>query len=1384
MLVRNFLFLFLIATYIPISSVLAQGNPSWPKLERSYLNHFYKEDDSYSKKCFEELFFDQQGRLHLIPCGVDILLNAIGAFRFDGYTFQPVEVRSEDGEVLKLPWIVAIDQTGQILGTDGQKNLFLVDPNKQISRPVSLADTSLNNLEVLGLATTLEKTLVLGSTPDDKVRLFKLEGEELVEEKFFNFPDIGVRSIDYAISASSESIWISTYSLPFFRFDQQQKGLRVYEAQDFSEQPLIPKETNQLGKRFIPKFVHHPKGDTYLFASVFYENSLFQYDSVLDQFVGLKNKFPSDWLPTGIFQDEVGNVCFLFKDSEDAYQAVLETVKGEWFDFSSIVAGPESIKMLIGEDFRQQVFMITDGGLYAASVREKGAIQSTFKGLWVSAVVDLPDDRLLVNTVRNGWFTYDKITGAINPFQGPSCGINRPAFGKGMKQQVIPDNQGNLWFISQNHLVRYNPSTNECETLDCEKLGSLFALLKGSVVAFQDERHHLSFWDLNTQQKIVIQPGVQDTFEGFIRDLLVDQQDLLWVITNNGLWRIDFDQGESELLGPEQGFSDFRFTTILEDSSGRLWLGTYYGGLQVYDPTTGLLTIIDQGKGLSNNTVMSIVEDEDGDMWVGTEYGINLVSKEGEVLQSIHEEDGLNTEIFERFDPYKGRNGLLYFGTREGLNIIDTKILKNSLERDLDVQIYLTELRYFNKKMGTEVTQKKGLKELGRLEISPENPSINLKFGLSTYLETQNNRYAYLLEGKDEDWHYLGAQPELNISRLPPGKYRLLIKGADFRNNWTSEPIAIDIYARAFFYKQAWFYGLVALPFLTFGLIWARNKQQEAKRLEREVVKRTQKIREDKMLIEHQAEELRQLDTMKSHFFTNISHELRTPITLIKGPLENLIEKSGKTIGAASRNSLKLILNNASKLNKLVEELLELSRLEAKKAVLKETATPLDRFFSLLFGAYESGAIIKKINYQYKSDLKPVDHFMVDRKRLEKIVNNLLSNAIKFTPIGGWVQMYVYQEGDQIWVEVEDNGRGVPSEDLPFLFNRYFQTRRKEIATEGGTGIGLALAKELSELMHGNLNVVSEWGQGARFTLNFPAKPTEVKEETLADLSTVSDHTSIKEVVQESAIITQGAVSKPKILIVEDNVEMQTFLYSLLEDSYQCIIAGNGAEAWTWLTNNDQRIKGIELILSDVMMPEMDGYSLLEHLKEHKEWQNLPVVMLTARSAEEDKLLALRMGVDDYLLKPFSPTELKARLKNLIGNYQVRKQLALESNTTERVNLEFDQALTSANQTWLKEVENAARMALQIQVKLSTMLLAEKVFLSERQFARKLKKITGLTPNEYIQEAKLQKARQFLEHQVYSTVGEVAHACGYSSGSYLSKIYVERFGKKPSDYLE
>lgn len=1364
------------------TSGLAQSQDELPKLIPSYRNDFFQKDVAFSNTCFDNVFLDDSGRMWLNVCGLQRVVNSIGLYSFDGYIFRPLEFRKQDNSLVESINIKGRTLDGHFYGI-ADRQPYLLDPLSKSIETITYEDTTFKDLLPRGIQEINGVLYVIGEIGHGKVGLFGQQNERFTLRSSFDYRNGYWTTRGHSIVGDEEELWWIGGTLPLFRLDQKQNITEVFDVDDF----LGETPTTELSQSDIvsdpPKILKSTGGEVYLFLSKYYGSNFYRFECELRKFVPLNEFFPKAWTPINLVQDQSGNVCFLFLDENRTYRAILQNSQGQYYDYSAVVAGHQDIRNLVAQDFFKQVYLLGNDGLHSIGIKKSGAIEQVLSGEWISSMIFMPDHRLLVNTISNGWFQYDTLIQKVEPFIGPDCNLDGKAFGKGMKQQILSDDQGNFWFVSSNYLVKYNPKDNSCFAYQLNSFAQLFAFVRPDLIMIQFGPTKIELFNLNTKSVMPPEDWLPSDLVGFVRDIFVDSRGLVWVPTNKGLWKLDFDQKKSVLILPDAGFRDFRFTAIFEDPQGRLWLGTYFGGLHIYDPATGETTVIDQRNGLSNNSVMGIIDDDDGDVWVTTEYGITILSPEGDVLNNIFQEDGLTIDQFERFDPYKAENGNLFFGSHQGLNIIRPRELKEDLKNKNEVKIYLTEAIFFDKQVGKVTIHRDQLEKLGTLEISAENPGLYLKFGLSSYLEPFKNRYAYKLDRKGEDWAYLGTTPELNISRLPPGRYNILVRGADFRNNWTTEPLVIPIRAKQFFYKQTWFYLLAAAPFLLFGFVWIRNKQQESRRLEIKVAVQTQKIQEDKELIEQQAEGLRQLDKLKSNFFTNISHELRTPITLIKAPLENIIEKYGHQMEKTLVSSLQLVLTNAGKLSRLVEELLELSRLDAKKTTLKEKSTAFSSFCEQLFNAYAAAASLKKINYRFKSQLDDNLFFLVDRNRLEKVINNLLSNALKFTPEEGNITMEIDRSPDQLFIQVQDSGRGIPPEDLPHLFERYFQTRRDDISTAGGTGIGLALTKELTELMGGQVSVESEWGSGTTFRVSLPAKEATATKEKAVPVERGLD---LAPAIPASSFAKAGNTASeelPKILIVEDNPEMQLLIQSILMTEYDCLVTQDGLEAWTLLEKEDAKINEIELILSDIMMPRMDGYGLLAKLKAHDRWRNLPVVMLTARAAEDDKLQALRMGVDDYLMKPFSPQELKARLRNLIQNFNSRKAFH-KSNTDQpsKVDIEFE-VEASANDLWLQEIEQAAKEALDKGIKLTTNILAEKVFLSERQFARRLKSLTGLAPNAYIQEVKLQKARTLLENQVYMTINEVADASGYSSGSYLTKSFQERFGKKPSEYL-
>ena len=533
----------------------------------------------------------------------------------------------------------------------------------------------------------------------------------------------------------------------------------------------------------------------------------------------------------------------------------------------------------------------------------------------------------------------------------------------------------------------------------------------------------------------------------------------------------------------------------------------------------------------------------------------------------------------------------------------------------------------------------------------------------------------------------------------------------------------------------------------------------------------------DIILVVQDITRLRNLEQMRQDFVANISHELRTPISLISGPLSQLLKKG--TIDNADKSSLQKIYNNSKNLLNLVNEILDLSKLETDKLELDPQPTLIPQYFERLSAQFDSTAAIKSIDYQFISLLDEELTIIVDRGKMEKVINNLLSNAFKFTSKNGQIQMSLTRIEEELWVKVKDSGRGIPSEDIPYIFNRYYQSK-SNTTLEGGTGIGLALTKELTELMGGQIIVHSTVGNGTTFELKIPM---EVVSSAFRDINYQATVASSPVSVANS-IISQ---EKKTILVVEDNLSLQEFIHSILLPYYNVIVVNNGLEALQQLTTGTP-----QLILSDVMMPEMDGFTLLEKVKGHDQFCSIPFILLTARADIQDKLHGLRIGVDDYMIKPFDPEELLLRIKNLITNARSRnviepilmKEISGTSiegstpNVTEKESTE----VTNIDLRFLEKVEAIAKREVSNRF-FSIENMAGELYVSKRQLSRKIKKTTGLTPNKYLREVRLHQAKRILETKEIFTVSEVAIAVGFENPTYFARIFEERFGKNIKEYM-
>jgi signal transduction histidine kinase/DNA-binding response OmpR family regulator len=553
--------------------------------------------------------------------------------------------------------------------------------------------------------------------------------------------------------------------------------------------------------------------------------------------------------------------------------------------------------------------------------------------------------------------------------------------------------------------------------------------------------------------------------------------------------------------------------------------------------------------------------------------------------------------------------------------------------------------------------------------------------------------------------------------------------------------------------------------------------QKEAnEELENKVQQRTLKIEDDKKIIKEQAEKLVELDKIKTRFFANISHELRTPITLIKAPIQSIL----KNQELSERNDflLNTAAQNTDNLLSLVNEILDLTKLDNQKLVLIEEKVVFYTFIRQILSNFQSiaetQAIEMTLNYQTEKGLQ----ILLDKDKFRKILTNLLSNALKFTPPNGKIVIEVRDSGAKILMKVQDNGRGIPEADVPHIFERYFQSSQNNNA-EGGLGIGLALSKELIKLFEGEIWVESNTekeSQGSTFFVEFP------KKEVLNMLTTKNVLDIEKDIVRQTkiAIPNQNAFlnleTKKTILLVEDNKDLRDYLVFTLATQYNTLTAENGEQALEILAKGQIP----NLIISDLMMPVMDGYKFLEAVKNNEHWAGLPFIMLTARAAMQDKLKALRVGVDDYITKPFEEEELVVRIENLLTNYEERVsfiQTEHQNTDTKVPNL----SISSKDQKWLVDFENLILENLRSSL-FSIDYLAELLHISRTSLYKKVKTLTGLSPNQYVRVIRLKSAKDILESTNYKNIQEVAKRVGFQRTSHFTNLYKKEYGKSPSEY--
>ncbi|MEM9544373.1 MAG: ATP-binding protein [Bacteroidota bacterium] len=905
-------------------------------------------------------------------------------------------------------------------------------------------------------------------------------------------------------------------------------------------------------------------------------------------------------------------------------------------------------------------------------------------------------------------------------------------------------------------------------------------------------------------------PKINDTYakfsdwtnknkECYFSHFYEDESDTAWIASSEGIFSIDLKNGQKIKHYHRHGSGKLHLpydniNHIHRDSDTRFWLATAGAGVVIWSPDDGVIDRISIEDGLPNNTVYALYEDEFNHLWISTNNGIAAINKNTKQIRSYEENDGLSHSEFNRLSHYQDEDGYIYFGGLNGITAFHPKDFISDTTA-INPPLVVVEYQQFDHEEGRLVDQLAKLRKTNTITITPGNHLFQLEFSLLTYNRVTDVLYAYKIEGVDTEWTYQ-KENTLRFSRLPYGNHVLRVKGQSLDGKWSNEELAIQIHVIRPFYLNFWFLGLIVSVVILCIVYYLRYRtrrlEQQKSNLEKEVANRTLQIQKDKKIILEQAEKLLALDDLKSRFFANISHELRTPITLMMGPINSMLKSD--RLDSENTNRAKLVHKGSKDLLRLINEIFDLTKLEAGIITLNETETKLSAFMRRVLGSFEGYAIKEgiKLNLIYQSE--PEQFYLLDQGKLEKILNNLLSNALKFTSKGGLVSVEVEDSENYIHFTVSDTGRGIHPLDLPKVFDRFYQSEQTDYPKEGGTGIGLALCQELSSVMDGQIMVESEMGSGSSFFLQIPKKTlsrNEVSDSIKAANGAQFEHADEALVQSTKDIhtiqIDNHSTTVPSVLIVEDNESLRAYIHSILQNDYTIIQMENGAEALDFLqsSKNGKDKNGLypDLILSDVMMPQMDGFQLLQKLRLKDHFQKIPFIMLTARTGLDDRLKALRLGVDDYMLKPFEESELIARIENVLKNSRARQHASTGDIFTSNVT-EYAPAPTSNNsdQMWLISLEETTKKHLD-QYHFTVEFLAQEMAYSRHQLNRRIKQLTGLTALGYIQEARMSAARSYLENRTFNSVKAVCSAIGLKDNKHFSKLYKKRFGRLPSSYM-
>jgi signal transduction histidine kinase/DNA-binding response OmpR family regulator len=804
-----------------------------------------------------------------------------------------------------------------------------------------------------------------------------------------------------------------------------------------------------------------------------------------------------------------------------------------------------------------------------------------------------------------------------------------------------------------------------------------------------------------------------------------------------------------------------RVFSLLEDHLGNMWIGTSGDGLFCYNKATNKISSYSQRNGLANGVIHKILEDNRGNIWVSTNKGVSSLDSRQKKITNYSKFNGLQDAAFSDGGGLKYSDGTLFFGGGAGLNYIspatDLKSNKNP------PPVFLTGLQVDNKKVtagkNAPITEDVSVTKVIELHYKQD---FSISYNAINFTIPQQNSYAYKLVGFNTDWKYIGQSTTAYFTNLNPGEYTFLVKAANNNGVWSSEAAQVRIVIRAPFW-MTWYAYCAYIIIISGTLLFIRH-------LGIKKVKRQLAIEQERKI----AEEMHQVDMMKVKFVTNLSHEFRTPISLIMAPTDKLLAQHSDH---QTTKQLAVIKRNSHRLLNMVDQMLDFRKLEEHEMKIALTDGEITSFIKDVVDSFHDLSESKNIQLNYEGLSYPL-FVKFDGDKIERILLNLLSNAFKFTPPGGKVRVEVLQIAAEsakttvsLAIKVTDNGIGIEKENLNKIFNRFFQVGDLSGGLNQGSGIGLSIAKEFAEMHGGKILVDSKPGDGAVFTvmLNlrlFDHQPAEQKLAVTTEKPDEIDHQD-----DSTEQVSANCAAKLRVLVIEDNSELRFYIKDNLKRNFKVEEAADGKEGWEKVLSFHP-----DLVVSDISMPNMDGISLTGKIKADKRTCHIPVILLTALTGDRQQLLGLETGANDYLTKPFNFDILNIKIKNLLSQNSI-----LKNTYSKQLKVTPDEVeVESSGEKFLSNAINYIEKNL-TNPKFSIVDLSEHLGMSRGALYNKVFALTGQPPVEFIRSYKLDRAA-FLLLKSDMTVSQIAYEAGFGTPHYFSKSFKNKFDVLPSEY--